>query len=64
MQYTEFIHPDDAAALKALQSIPMLSTIIKKVMDVGHKRHSRLTITAIGETQAPQMRNVWGNRVS
>lgn len=28
MQYTEFIHPEDAAALKALKAIPMLSTII------------------------------------
>lgn len=35
MQYTEFVHPEDAAALKALKSIPMLSTIVKKVMDVG-----------------------------
>lgn len=34
MQYTEFIHPEDAAALKALKSIPMLSMIVKKVMDV------------------------------
>lgn len=35
MQYTEFIHLEDAAALKALKAIPMLSTIVKKVMDVG-----------------------------
>ena len=35
MQYTEFIHPEDAAALKALKAIPMLSTIVKKIMDVG-----------------------------
>lgn len=28
MQYTEFIHPEDAAALKALKAIPMLSTIV------------------------------------
>ena len=27
MQYTEFIHPEDAAALKALKAIPMLSTV-------------------------------------
>lgn len=30
MQYTEFIHPEDAAALKALKAIPMLSAIVKK----------------------------------
>lgn len=35
MQHTEFIHPEDAAALKALKAIPMLSTIVKKVMDIG-----------------------------
>ena len=35
MQYTEFIHPEDAAALKTLKAVPMLLTIVKKVMDVG-----------------------------
>lgn len=35
MQYTEFIHPEDAAALKALKAIPVLSTIVKKFMDIG-----------------------------
>lgn len=35
MRYTEFIHPEDASALKTLQSIPVLSTVMKKVMDVG-----------------------------
>lgn len=35
MQYTEFIHPEDASALKTLQAIPVLSTVMKKVMDVG-----------------------------
>lgn len=35
MKYTEFIHPEDASALKALQSIPLLPTIMQKVMKVG-----------------------------
>lgn len=35
MQYTEFIHPEDAVALKTLKAVPMLLTIVKKVMDVG-----------------------------
>ncbi len=35
MRYTEFIHPEDASALKTLQSIPVLSAVMKKVMDVG-----------------------------
>lgn len=30
MQYTEFIHPEDAAALKALKAIPLLSKVLKK----------------------------------
>ena len=33
MQY--FIHSEDAAALNALKSIPILSIIVKKVMDIG-----------------------------
>ncbi len=35
MTQTAFIHPEDAAALKALKAIPMLSLIVKKVMDIG-----------------------------
>lgn len=35
MEAYEFTHPDDAAALKALESIPILPTIVKKVMDIG-----------------------------
>lgn len=31
----EFTHPDDAAALKALEAIPILPAVVKKVMDVG-----------------------------
>lgn len=36
MQYTEFIHLEDAAALKALKAIPMLSTIVKKKKNNGY----------------------------
>lgn len=35
MQALDFIHPEDAAALKALQAIPVLPAIMKKFMDVG-----------------------------
>lgn len=35
MEAYEFTHPDDAAALKALESIPILPTIVKKVMYIG-----------------------------
>lgn len=62
MQYTEFIHPEDAAALKALKAIPMLSTIIKKVMDVGIEQlqtglnmASKVKLTP---TQLPRLHNI------
>lgn len=62
MQYTEFIHPEDAAALKALKAIPMLSTIIKKVMDVGIEQlqtglnmASKVKLTP---TQLPRLYNI------
>ena len=32
---SEFTHPDDAAALKILESIPVLPAVVKKVMDIG-----------------------------
>ena len=35
MLATEFTHPDDAAALKALESIPLLPTLVKKYMELG-----------------------------
>lgn len=35
MQYTEFIHPEDTVALKALKAIPVLSIVVKKFMDIG-----------------------------
>lgn len=32
---SELTHPDDAAALKTLESIPVLPAVVKKVMDIG-----------------------------
>ena len=62
MHYTEFIHPEDAAALKALKAIPMLSTIIKKVKDVGIEQlqtglnmASKVKLTP---TQLPRLYNI------
>ena len=37
MNIQEFIHPDDAAALNNLKSIPALPTIIDKVMQYGYE---------------------------
>ena len=35
MQTIDFIHPEDAAALDALKSIPVLPQVIKSFMDLG-----------------------------
>jgi len=35
MQTSTFIHPEDAAALKTLQSIPVLSSVVKAFMNMG-----------------------------
>lgn len=62
MQYTEFIHPEDAAALKALKSIPMLSMIVKKVMDVGVEQlQTGLNMASkvrLSPTQLPRLYNI------
>lgn len=62
MQYTEFIHPEDAAALKALKAIPMLSTIVKKIMDVGAEQlQTGLNMASkvrLSPTQLPRLYNI------
>lgn len=62
MQYTEFIHPEDAAALKALKAIPMLSTIVKKLMDVGAEQlQTGLNMASkvrLSPTQLPRLYNI------
>jgi len=35
MTAQEFTHPEDAAALSALESIPLLPALTKKFMDIG-----------------------------
>lgn len=32
---TDFIHPEDAAALRQLESIPGFPTLVKKLMSMG-----------------------------
>ncbi len=32
----EFIHPEDAAALRQLESIPGFPALVKKIMDLGY----------------------------
>ena len=35
MQTIDFIHPEDAAALEALQKIPVLPKVVKSFLDIG-----------------------------
>lgn len=35
MKPADFIHPEDEAALRQMESIPGFSTLIKKVMAIG-----------------------------
>lgn len=62
MQYTEFIHPDDAAALKALKAIPVLATVVKKVMDIGIEQlQTGLNMASkvrLSPTQLPRLYNI------
>ena len=37
-QITDFIHPEDAKALKALESIPGLRFLVKKFLELGYER--------------------------
>lgn len=34
----EFIHPEDAAALRQLESIPGFPTIVKKILELGFEK--------------------------
>ena len=58
---SEFIHPDDAAALAALKSIPALPTVLEKVMQYGYEEISwSENITSnirLSETQMPEIYN-------
>ena len=62
MEAYEFTHPDDAAALKALESIPILPTIVKKVMDIGIEQMTYGTNMAskvlLSPTQLPKLYNI------
>ena len=62
MQYTEFIHPEDAAALKAVKAIPLLSTILKKAMDIGAEQlqtgMNMATKIRLSPTQLPHLYNI------
>lgn len=62
MQYTEFIHPEDAAALKALKAVPLLSKVLKKAMDIGAEQlqtgMNMATKIRLSPTQLPHLYNL------
>jgi Zn-dependent protease with chaperone function len=62
MLASEFTHPDDAAALKTLESIPILPTVVKKVMNLGIEQMTYGTNMAskilLSPTQLPQLYNI------
>lgn len=38
MNPSEFIHPEDAAALRQLEAIPGFSTVVKKILSIGYEK--------------------------
>lgn len=57
----EFIHPEDAAALRKLESIPGFPTLVKKVMALGYERLqyglNMATAIRLSPTQLPELYN-------
>ena len=62
MTPSEFTHPDDAAALKTLESIPVLPAVVKKVMDIGIEQLTYGTNMAskilLSPTQLPKLYHI------
>ncbi len=57
-------HPADRAATSALHAVPLLDTVIKRLIDLGHEKRLRQVILGnavkIGPEQVPEM---WGRYV-
>lgn len=62
MTIDEFVHPEDAAALKTLESIPLLPAIIKKWMELRYEQMEYGTNMAdkilLSPTQLPKLYNL------
>ena len=58
---TEFIHPEDAAALRQLESIPGFPALVKKVMALGFEQLqyglNMATAIRLSPTQLPKLYN-------
>lgn len=62
MQTIDFIHPEDAAALDALKSIPVLPQVIKSFMDLGIEQLTTglnmASKVKLSPTQLPELYNI------
>ena len=62
MTAQEFTHPDDAAALKILEGIPLLPALTKKFMDIGMEQMyygtNMATKIKLSPTQLPRLYNI------
>jgi len=57
-----FEHPADRAATAALQSIPMLDTVVRKLIEFGYERALRQTLLASSVRLGPeQLPHVWAD---
>lgn len=52
-------HPADRAATSALHSIPLMDTVLKRLIDLGHERRLRQVLVGnavrVGEAQVPKL---------
>ena len=59
MQPSDFIHPEDAAALRQLESIPGFPALVKKVLALGLEQLqygiNMATTIRLSSTQLPQL---------
>lgn len=62
MYASEFTHPDDAAALKALESIPVLPAVVRSAMDIGLEQMvygvNMASKILLSPTQLPRLYNL------
>jgi len=61
MKYADFIHPEDAAALRQIESIPGFPALVKKFLSLGLEQLqygiNMATNIRLSETQLPQIYN-------
>lgn len=50
---SEFIHPEDAAALRQLENIPGFPALAKKVMELGYECKNRTILGQQNRTYVP-----------